>query len=148
MCSRNVKTGSRLCAHILKCHIAEIAIEQIGKRIRLMIHLHRIVENCGASSENILVPVVIEIENSGSPGGKASCHRGHTGLVCDIFKLPITQIAVERKGVAVHRSEKDIRLAIVVDIAEVRPHTCNSLTVFVVSYAGQKCDICKCSISI
>src|ERR1017187_4075572 len=112
MCSRNGETRSHLCTHILKPHVAKIAIEPMGERIRLMVHLHRIVENCGASRKNILVPVVIEIEDSGSPSGKAGCHCGHTGHVCDIFKLAIPQIAVERKGITEHRSVKDIRPSI------------------------------------
>src|ERR1700685_4594480 len=113
-----------------------------------LIHLHGIVENCGTGSKNILVPVVIEIENSCSPRRETACHCRDTSRLCDGFKLTSSRIAVQGKAVTVHRWEEDIGHAIIIDIAEISPHTSNSLAVFVVGYTGQECDICKCPIAI
>src|SRR3984957_8861948 len=113
-----------------------------------MIYLHGIVENCGAGSKQILVPIVIKIEDSCPPRRETGGHCSDTGGLCDVFKWTFSRIAVQRKAVTVHRSEKDIRHAIIIDISEVSPHTSNSLAVFVVGYTGQECDICECPIAI
>src|ERR1700728_3883506 len=132
----------------MKLHVPEIAIEPIGKRVRLMVHLHRVVENCRAGSENVLVSVVVEIEDSRSPRGKARGHGRHTCHLRYIFELAIPQIAIKGEAVTVHRGLKYIRSPVVVDIAEINPHTCNGPAVFVIGYAGRERDIGKCSIAI
>src|ERR1700722_16540024 len=130
MRSRQRNPGSRFGAQIFEGESARtlVAKDGVGKSVRSVLHLHGIIENCSIGSEQVLVSVVIEIKSAGSPARQAAGEGSQLRLHGNIFKLAAAYTFVERKSVAKHRRVEDIRLAVVIEIAEIGAHSSHRLT--------------------
>ena len=88
-----------------------------------------------------LFPSLSKSNDSHPPSRRAAGQRAQSCRGGDILKLTIPQILIEGKTFAEHRSFKDVRPSIVVDIPEIRAHAGDGVAECVVRNPGEHCDI-------
>ena len=119
--SRRKNGTAGCCADVREGEVPVVAQQPVRLQCWTMEHFQLVIQNCPAGNKQILPSVVIEIERARAPGRHAMAECRHAGDIGHIVKLRAA-VLVKRESVAEHRSVKNLRQPIIVEIAEVRPH--------------------------
>ena len=137
MCAGNLEAGPCAGTDVLKLAVAEIAEDGVGLRVGLRGDgLLNVVHDVGASDEEVLPAVIVEVVNAVAPTGHAVGEWPQAAGVVGIDECTAALIDVEREFFVLDSGVPDVRQAIVVDVAEIGSHAGESVAIGRVGNTG------------
>ena len=122
MGSTNLHVRASIPAHVLKSAVVHVPKNSVRLPVMLLTIQISILTHVRVRREQVLVTIVVEILNSGSPAAHFKAAKSDTCLVTFVAEKTVAFVAEERIGFAAKCGDDQAGFAIIVPVAKIHAH--------------------------